>query len=46
MIAYIEPRYKVLVSDIPPYNQLNAEMIQLCTIYFGNEGWLQMFQLK
>ena len=46
MISYIEPRYQVLIADIPPYNQLNAEMIQLCTVYFGNEGWLQMFQIR
>ena len=25
---------------------MNSEMIQFCTEWFGNEGWLQMFQLK
>lgn len=46
MIAFIEPRYGGLVAEIPPYNTINAEMIQFCTAFFGNEGWLQMFQLK
>jgi len=46
MIAYIEPKYVRLVHNIPPYNMINAEMIQFCTAFFGNEGWLQMFQLK
>ena len=40
MIAYIEPRYSQLVNSIPPYNAMNSEMIQFCTMAFGNEGWL------
>ena len=40
-IAYIEPRFKQLITtEIPPYNMVNAEMIQFCTDAFGNEGWL------
>ncbi len=46
MLAYIEPRYEQLVSDIPPYNAINSEMIQFATEVFGNEGWLQMFQIR
>lgn len=46
MIAYLEPRYKELSDEIPSYNMLNGEMIQFCSGYFGNEGWLQMFQLR
>ena len=46
MIAYIEPRYATLIYDIPPYNAINSEMIQFCTEMFGNEGWLQMFQIR
>ena len=40
MIALIEPKFNQLVTDIPPYNLGNAEMIQFCTWCFGNEGWL------
>ena len=46
MILYLEPRYARLVADIPPYNSINGEMIQFCTEVFGNEGWLQMFQIR
>lgn len=46
MIAYVEPRYAQLIRDIPPYNAINSEMIQFCTEMFGNEGWLQMFQIR
>lgn len=46
MLAYIEPRYHKLVSEIPPYNTINAEMIQFATFMFGNDGWLQIFQLR
>ena len=46
MIAHIEPRYELLITDIPPYNRLNAEIIQFVTNYLGNDGWLQMFQLR
>ena len=46
MIAYIEPLYEQLIKDIPPYNMINSEMIQFCTQVFGNEGWLQIFQLR
>ena len=43
MISYLEPKYRALVNDIPPYNSVNSEMIGFCTQMFGNEGWLQMF---
>lgn len=46
MISIVEPKFNQLVTDIPPYNMENAEMIQFCTYCFGNEGWLQAFQLK
>ena len=46
MIAYIEPRFGQLVRDVPPYNMINSEMIQFCTLVFGNEGWLQIFQIR
>ena len=46
-IAYLEPVFKHLITiEIPPYNMMNAEMIQFCTDQFGNEGWLQLFSLK
>ena len=46
MIAYLEPKYAQLVREIPPYNYINSEMIQFCSLAFGNEGWLHLFQLK
>ena len=46
MIAVIEPKYEQLTRDIPPYNHINGEMIQFCTNVFGNDGWLQMFQIR
>lgn len=46
MIQYLEPRHQQLMRDIPPYNKMNSEMIQFCSNCFGNEGWLQLFQLK
>ena len=46
VIDFIEPRYRQLLSEIPPFNHCNAEMITFCTNVFGNEGWLQLFQLK
>lgn len=46
IIDFIEPRYRQLLSEIPPFNHCNAEMITFCTNVFGNEGWLQLFQLK
>ena len=46
MISYLEPRHDKLLLEIPPYNLINSSMIQFCTDVFGNEGWLQLFQLK
>jgi len=46
MIAFLEPRLESLLRQIPPYNQINRLMIELCTRTFGSEGWLQLFQLK
>ena len=46
-IGIIEPKFNNLISiDIPPFNNINAEMIQFITDTFGNEGWLQLFSLK
>lgn len=46
-IQYVEPRFKSLITyEIPPYNCINAEMIQFCTDMFQSEGWLSLFSLK
>ena len=31
MITYLEPKYRKLITDIPPYNSINSEMIGFCT---------------
>lgn len=45
-ITIIEPKMFKLLKDVPKYNQLNSEMIEFITKVFGNQGWLQLFQMK
>lgn len=45
-LSVLEKLYQKLRGDIPIYNDINREMINFCTSVFGNEGWLQLFQLR
>ena len=45
-LAILEKVYTKLRADIPTYNTINMIMVQFCSYAFGNEGWLQLFQMR
>lgn len=45
-LSILEKVYTKLRADIPTYNTINTIMVQFCSYAFGNEGWLQLFQMR